>query len=93
VISERNQAALGENIDPGSGPCRLRAAISRANQSLAKRIGPDRGRKRARNQADSTIESEFAKDHVTPQRFGRYGSQGGHEPKGNGKIEMRSFLR
>jgi len=92
MIGQRNQAARRQDIDVGTGPGRLGAAVGRADQPLSECIGPHRRRQCTGDRSNRAVEIEFADHHIIRQRVTRNGPERGHQAKSDGKIEMRAFL-
>ncbi len=72
-----------------AGPGGLGAAVGRADQALAERIGADGGRQRAGNGGNRAVEIEFADHDIAGKRIGRDRAQRGHQAKRDRQIEMR----
>jgi hypothetical protein len=92
MVGERDQAARGENVELGAGPCSLRPDAMRADQPLAERACTDRGRQGAGDRRGGAVEREFADHHIGGERVMGNGAQGRHQPERDGEVVMASLL-
>ena len=92
MIGELNERGRRDDLDFGARPGRFRPARRRAHQTLAARIGADRGRQHAGHRRNRSVEAELAQNGESRQRIVRDGADRGHQPERDRQIVVAALL-
>ena len=92
MIGELNQRNRRDTSISRSGPGRLRAALARADQSVATRIRGDRSRQYTGDRGDRPVECEFTENGIILQSVRSYRADRRHNAERDRQIVMAALF-
>jgi len=93
MIGELDQRTGGDDLHLRARPGGLGAAGGGTDETLAARIGADRGRQHPRDRGDRAVEAELAQHREACERVRRNGPDRCHQAERDRQVVVAAFLR